>query len=345
MPTLLLILVLILPFMISTSHYLDFEERIVNGKPISANEYPWMVSLRDEFIHPEKRILGTTGHFCGASLIETSPPIILTAAYCLQDYGLNETAGTINFYNYTVRIACDLNRTDQQRSIGPVGTPSDQYETLYVYDPNMIHIHPTYDSSAYMNGYDIALLIIDDNQTVTIDIDPVPTIQMQLEPLEKCCSIGENLTAIGYGRNATNGIQTKTLEITTLNYIDTNRCDGRPTMSHRILCTAGSNTNICQGDSGGPLFIMNGNIPEIKGVTSFTIGGCNDGSFAAFTPVGQYYNWIMKTIEYVFDGDSWNPTIDPTNDPTSAPSVSSAEGGFKDLLILIWSHFFLLCIH
>ena len=92
-----------------------------------------------------------------------------------------------------------------------------------------------------------------------------------------------------------------------------------------ILCVDAINTNVCQGDSGGPLFVMNGDSVEIKGVASFVVGGCNNGSFAGYTPVGQYNDWIQKTIDYAVYGNTWNPTPDPT-EPSLQPTTSPVDG-------------------
>ena len=62
--------------------------RIVNGIPISANEYPWMVSLRRRYTIPSYGIF--EDQFCGGSLINLYPPIVLTAAHCIDSYYYNK---------------------------------------------------------------------------------------------------------------------------------------------------------------------------------------------------------------------------------------------------------------
>eukprot|EP00486_Rosalina_sp_Unknown_P016704 CAMPEP_0201579904 /NCGR_PEP_ID=MMETSP0190_2-20130828/27801_1 /ASSEMBLY_ACC=CAM_ASM_000263 /TAXON_ID=37353 /ORGANISM="Rosalina sp." /LENGTH=389 /DNA_ID=CAMNT_0048015009 /DNA_START=51 /DNA_END=1220 /DNA_ORIENTATION=+ len=361
---------LLLPCIISTAHYQDLEGKIVNGIPISASNYPWIVSLR-YFAEIESNGTNITvgiPHFCGASLIEIDPPTVMTAAHCVDSFGLQNDGRiteSANSSSPTITIALDLNRTIEQRDVTitglvPIIDPSGpiSYETLYVSDANMLYIHPKWNTSSLLDGYDIALFIIDDNQTVSsLTEDELPELQKQLKPfrMELCCDDKEDLTAIGYGNNATDGSLTKTLEMTTLNYIEPSACiekyfkvifesinitlddstlqgileDANPTENgFPILCVSGYDTNICQGDSGGPLFAMNGDYAEIKGVTSFTVGGCNDGSFSGFTPVGDYYDWIMKTIDYAVDGDTWNPTNDPTAEPTASPTDDSTDDSY-----------------
>ena len=308
---------------IATSH-LDFEERIVNGIPISASKYPWMVSMRELYqVNTANGIVVyTSSHLCGASLIETSPPVILTAAHCFGKLMLNKISGTIinTDLSLPITIALDLNRTVQQRYNEPIDlNVVTQYNTLYVNDPSMIYIHPDYNGTGapFFLGNDIALIIIDDNSAVDIEIDQLPTIPMQLEPLESCCKDGESLTQIGYGYNTTNGSYTKTLESTVLNYVNGVKCldafklsvnssvvaavlkyfygeDGA--IPNKFVCAYRYGTDSCQGDSGGPLFIENtdGDI-EIVGVVSFGIG-CDTGFPGFWTSTGHFYEWIQNTI-------------------------------------------------
>merc|ERR1711971_357776 len=99
---------------------LNLEGRIVNGIPIDASKFPWMVSLRQEqdlggWVRELHASLGITpevaaaanlteaynvsisDNFCGASLIDIDPPIILTAAHCVDSFTYNETEGTFKY--------------------------------------------------------------------------------------------------------------------------------------------------------------------------------------------------------------------------------------------------------
>ena len=67
--------------LVSSSFYHELEERIVNGMAISANEYPWMVSMRYEFEYGIDSY--TISHHCGSTNV-------LTAAHCVeQDVSAN----------------------------------------------------------------------------------------------------------------------------------------------------------------------------------------------------------------------------------------------------------------
>ena len=75
---------------------IDYEPRIVNGIPISASKYPWIVSLQAKERFGDDNI---TERFCGGSLINVYPPIILTAAHCIT---FNMTNGTLENGGYPV---------------------------------------------------------------------------------------------------------------------------------------------------------------------------------------------------------------------------------------------------
>eukprot|EP01083_Nonionella_stella_P135285 411555_1 len=94
------------------------EERIVNGVPVmymgfvnNIFRFPWMVSLRKDV-----EINGSviTDSFCGATLIRISPPIILTAAHCIDYFRYNISDDTIRNIDDNNRINylyADINRT------------------------------------------------------------------------------------------------------------------------------------------------------------------------------------------------------------------------------------------
>eukprot|EP01084_Bolivina_argentea_P070739 128636_1 len=259
----------------------------------------------------------------------------MTAAHCFDDFYVNETTGVFNRFESEYKEGFGIRFT-----IGATLTPdllnlTDIYDQLTTFDPSMFHIHPQYNKSADFIPYDIALIIFDNTSTININIDPLPTIPMQLSAQESCCYPGESLIAIGFGNNQTDGSNTATLEQTTLYVLDyatavtllyhfsgiTDDAEIRKNIAeqdepNRWLAADGNNTDICQGDSGGPLFRIKNETHEIVGISSWTYNGCNSDQMSGFTPVGLYYNWIMKTIDYVVYGNTWEPTVDPTMQPT-----------------------------
>merc|ERR1719242_1765152 len=318
------------------------QPRIVNGIPIKANEYPWMTSLvlwkydaqYDDFF---------PAYTCGASLIETSPPIFMTAAHCVETLYENTTDGTLILDDVASLVSLDINRTYPQDTVD-----GDVYERVVISRFNQIHIHPQWnfsEASSTLDGYDIALLIADANVTLNITIDPLPSLVKHEYRGEPCCEMEEKLNIIGYGRNATDGVGTYSLEFATVEYLDPVECtilfynllnytlaDAGETIeslheavaedddAHIWFCTSDNQTGVCQGDSGGPIFRTVEGELEIVGVTSFTYQGCGNGNPSGFTNVGHFSDWIEKTIEFEVNGVTWSPTPDPTA-PTAAPVV------------------------
>ena len=196
--------------------------RVVNGLPISADEYPWMVSLRNQVLIDSTLYEGS---ICGASLIDVSPIIILTAAHCLDSYIYNSTDMTIrdddNYVNY---LFADINRTYPEMDVA-----NDTYYSFPI-DLENIYLHPGWNATEAFQlyfGYDIALIILDDVNETQSDFDEkfeplLPTLLQSnnYDDNTQCCEPNEELTAIGYGRIYTDGPGSQILRTTTLKYVD-----------------------------------------------------------------------------------------------------------------------------
>lgn len=254
-----------------TSQALELVPRrlIVHGTPINAAKYPWMVSVRK--VIPASH---WTDHYCGGSLIQLSPPIVLTAAHCVR----NGAGGHYDYYDHEsgtfmysedvddtyvrstpIEFYADINRTNAAENT------EKSYQTLQITSLSMIHIHEKYTFSDKWNGYDIALLIFDDGQTVTgLSNQHIPFVAGNVmdEQWRR-----DKLIVTGYGNDATNGESTDILEMTTMHYVDVQHCGGIiqdyaddpfnyvEALEHDVfICAAGDDTDICYGDSGGPLF-------------------------------------------------------------------------------------------
>merc|ERR1719419_1708597 len=118
-------------------------------------------------------------------------------------------------------VYADINRTY------PLEETGEPYQSLRITNISMIHMHEQWNTThtEQWNGYDIALLIFDDGQNVTgFTENDVPSLEERLVDDEACCTNGDELEAIGYGRNASDGVGTDTLEHTTLYYANMSLC-------------------------------------------------------------------------------------------------------------------------
>jgi len=292
------------------------QPRIVNGIPIVASEFPWIVSLRMDYISDAWRAYDKA--FCGASLIQSTPPVVLTAAHCVDWF---ETDGThiVDSWGDAFRLYADINRTYAEAGWrANQVVDGDTYQTLE-FDLNSIVLHPQWDSSAIHLGHDIALLFFAGNQTVIMDEDNLPLLPYaQPSGDETCCSEAEALIAIGYGLNETNGSATATLEKTTLHYVTLDDCVNALENTQygyfawcpdeTVMCAAGDDTDTCQGDSGGPLIRMVGDKAMITGLTSWGFGCALPGLPGVYTSTAHYRNWISNTIAWRVGGVGASPT-------------------------------------
>lgn len=53
----------------------------------------------------------------------------------------------------------------------------------------------------------------------------------------------------------------------------------------------------CNGDSGGPMVCRRNRLWQLDGVASFNPPGRQCIAYAAYTPVIQHLNWIMRTMQ------------------------------------------------
>lgn len=287
----------------SATKALELESRIVNGIPIQASTYPWMVSLRSVSKYQAYTWRGDTNtssiEFCGGSLINLSPPIVLTAAQCVNWFEYNATEGQfVETYDnvnktYPIYLYADINRT---HAMDETGEP---YQSLQITDESMVHIHEKYNASTLQNGYDIALIVFDDGQTVSgFSESDIPSLGESLGDDEECCTDGDELDVLGYGANVTgwsagyysNPLQrTKTLEYTTVRYVEMSECksiigdyhDALFYYYHAIystefahdgfVCAVGNNTDFCWSDYGGPLFNESDGEIQILGLYSLSV--------------------------------------------------------------------------
>jgi secreted trypsin-like serine protease len=284
--------------------------RIVNGEPTTGDEWPWMVALLIE-------ANGNDYQFCGASLIRSeNPPIILTAAHCLD--GLEATLDS--YENFVYNMAADVGRTS-------VKNPSETGYQHLTWDFSNIKIHANYQTDPVATN-DIALILADETSQT------LPTPVNLWGSSSECCVRDDKLLALGYGLNETDDTSTLTLEKTVLKYIPADECNDwinkwldstyteqvnydfenydwsdytgqEAIIGPGMLCAFRNNSDTCQGDSGGPLLKGLTNTDPQIGLVSWGIG-CADNIPGVYTDLAYFKDWIDAAsgcMLYEYTGD------------------------------------------
>ncbi|KAL3284730.1 hypothetical protein HHI36_018875 [Cryptolaemus montrouzieri] len=197
-------------------------DRIIGGRPANISEFPYQVSI--QYLDGTEWI-----HNCGGSVI--SPNYILTAAHCFD--GVSENQTSIRAGTSTILKGGVVARVKK------------------------ITVHPNF-SIIFFNGYDIAVVELDDDLEYSEFIQPVelPESNSQLpDP-----SVG---TLTGWGATAEfspdMSTQLMTVNIPIIAYDECVKDLPSDGINHREIC-AGSEKggkDACLGDSGGPL-VVNG---------------------------------------------------------------------------------------
>ena len=307
-------------------------QKIVNGFPVHASEYPFIASL---IVHFPKYGYSSTS-FCGGSLLRKEfPAVVITAGHCL-----------INFDERN-ELKVDLHRSDIDESYSTNNNYS-RYDTLgYI-------IHSDYNDTFIDN--DIALIFLDADLTKHshLQVVSIPDLNNNRASKSECCIIDEALNIIGYGADFQGGPITDTLEYSNKWFIDRYDCNRLLTIytintyyngiidytettdwvwsfvTENMICAIGDNTDSCQGDSGGPLIRANTN--EQVGIVSWGFG-CNNFIPGVYTNIGIYYQWIYQHLN-AYSGDNIHelPSLPGQGTASSEGHIMNCELTFYVLL-------------
>lgn len=255
---------------------------IVNGDEVSGSDYPWMVALVAYKLNTRRYL-----SFCGGSLVQQEPVIILTAAHCLTPF--RKSGSNLEMLReekwVPVRLYAQLGRTWTNQ-----GSMNSHELSIEITSMDMMHIHPEWNEKNVHNGHDIAVIMIQSQENEHLlgsNVYPVARLPSVMDPERGCCLNHEMLEVIGYGLDNDKMGHTLGLEHITMMYRNKDECrqfylelgdSYRP--PNRLICVTGDNVDICQGDSGGPLFrtLANGNI-ELVGITSFLLAGQTEDDY------------------------------------------------------------------
>eukprot|EP01084_Bolivina_argentea_P300628 518432_1 len=314
-----------------TNH--NYEPRIVNGIPTTADNYPFIVDIREYFANFQY----VEPSFCTGSLIRLEfPATILTAAHCL--------------WNITNDLAVYLLRSDQDANRSNMNN-----FTFHIIWKNITH--PNYNNDTQDN--DIALLFLNEDLSSNSRLQ---TVEIQdLDYNTECCETNELLQVIGYGAEQEGATATDTLEYANKKFMLRNKCSRTLSeyyyslsnhtiindtqalnrsyifnntvhkVTQNMICAMGNNTDACQGDSGGPLIKTGTNIQV--GITSYGVG-CNNNLPGVYTNVGVYKIWINQEIENILNSIVTTTEINEFH--TTVTNTMSDSAGSYHILISIF---------
>ncbi len=250
---------------------IDIENRIIGGRVVDSNEYPWMVAL----VYNDARSL-VNRQFCGGTLIASR--WVLTAAHCMFDARGSELT------NSSLLVATGVNNLQTD-------TPTE------VADVTNIIVHPSYDHFATNPLHDIALLELAIDTTVGV---------VELSKSAPNTWYNEIATVMGWGAiflsDSGEGVYPVHLNEVDVPVVSLASCNAPNSYNGMLLETqlcaglAAGGKDSCIGDSGGPLVInSNGQWLQI-GIVSFGNGCAQENFYGVYTSVAHYINWINDYV-------------------------------------------------
>ncbi|XP_016905487.1 trypsin alpha-3 [Apis cerana] len=221
------------------------DTQIVGGTEADISQYPHQLSLQ------------TSGHICGASVINSQWAI--TAAHCV----------TSSASRYSLR-AGNSNKDQGTR-----------------YGVKRVIVHPNYNSKTI--DYDIALLQVDGTIQLNSNVQPVKLATS--EP-----KAGTIVTVTGWGALKEGGSTSSHLMKVSLPIVARSECQNAyknyNTITNRMICagyTQGGKDS-CQGDSGGPM-VAGG---TLYGIVSWGYKCAQPKYPGVYTNVANLRSWIKS---------------------------------------------------
>lgn len=242
-------------------------KRVLGGNKADANEWPWMVSIRQYGFH-----------FCGGALIASE--WILTAAHCVEEIG---------------KIGMEVvlgNRSPNRYIKGELRL-----------NINRIIIHEDYYNGSLEN--DIALLRLATSVTFSNHIRPLCLSKMPIDNAKECVMAGWGDTGSASRPSVLQVGKASIMPTNECldRFVDAYGPKLLALNLSQFICTVKQNiddTGSCKGDSGGPLMCRNeqGNWDGV-GVTSWGAKNACSSLIGAMLPSGflrvsKHFSWIER---------------------------------------------------
>eukprot|EP00092_Neocalanus_flemingeri_P013267 GFUD01014299.1.p1 GENE.GFUD01014299.1~~GFUD01014299.1.p1 ORF type:complete len:693 (+),score=166.52 GFUD01014299.1:3-2081(+) len=274
--------------------------KIVGGCPVEPQELPWLCGLLHD---GEMR--------CGATLLQESPPVLLTAAHCVDN-------------TKTLEIVCGAHHLTENRTF-------EDGEVLRILQTVE---HEDYNWRTYEN--DIALLFVEQISLERVSAICLPTEGYTYEGWENSFVSGWGVKY--YRGELESGPPRKVKHVP----VGEEECEvmndqAQQTIFHGMMCAGGEQEeDACQGDSGGPLMASSdGGLWSLIGVVSWGKRCGVKGRYGVYTRLTDYFDWIRENIstfiankerekeKEVFESSS---TTASNNTFTTAKSPDEMEG-------------------
>jgi len=281
--------------------------RVVGGKEVVENEYPWLCSLKYKGFH-----------ICGISLLSGPPleTILVGAAHC---FSVGDTPS-----NYKVTCGEHSLRGD------------DDYEVTLTVTQVIIH-HKYIEASS--SGYDIAVYKVDDSplkgKMKRKKIWPACLPEID-DPYDSVKSY-----VAGWGITKTKNVQGNRVQVKGIpdiarhTSVTTTACEDADNFDYPsgLICAAEIGRDSCQGDSGGPLISESLKYSTVAdkryswiGIVSFGVGCAEVGYPGAYTRASCFLGFIAEQFSLRADFSAAGGHQDWSTDcPTGASSRYSAQ--------------------
>lgn len=244
---------------------------IVEGTPVTAGKYPFMVRLT---------ITDPSGssYLCGGSLVAKG--YVMTAAHCVVGTSRSGVSAPGDVTTY-------IGGTNLTTAVGEVRSVAE------------VIVHPSYDVGPATNVNDVALLRLSSASTKT----PIDLASPYRPGDRELWRPADMVTTMGWGRTCEScSTSPNLLEVTVPVVSDSSMATSYGSdFDPRVHVGAGFATggyDSCQGDSGGPLIAPSANGYQQLGVVSWGEGCARAGLPGVYTRVGGMvvWRWVQSVI-------------------------------------------------